>query len=93
MVRVARKSNTGIVLPCDKAQDAPAELMVALQHADHILSWYENISTEEIPPTWMWPFPDELDEWFEEVALARKQKYGGGGDDNWGDMVSNEWDG
>lgn len=37
----------------------------------------ENLMTEERPPSWMWPFEDELDVWFANVEEERKNKYGG----------------
>lgn len=48
---------------------------------------------EEMPPEWMWPFPDELTVWFEEVRAAQKLKYGGDSseDDEPGDSVGNEY--
>lgn len=27
---------------------------------------------DDIPPEWMWPFEDELSEWFDEVRAARE---------------------
>lgn len=30
-----------------------------------------------MPPEWMWPLSDDLDEWFQEVERKRKAKYGG----------------
>lgn len=57
----------------------PADLLRAITHAFKILSWYENLEEEEIPPEWMWPFDDELKLWFEEMAEARKAKYNGSG--------------
>lgn len=35
---------------------------------------------DEMPPEWMWPLTDELDEWFEEVDRKRRAKYGEDGD-------------
>lgn len=90
MVRVARNSNTAVLLNGEGVIDSSVDLVNAIQHAEQILGWYENMSSDEIPPTWMWPFADELNEWFEEVKLAREQKYSGGSD--WDSMVSNEWE-
>lgn len=36
------------------------------------MSWFENILPAEIPPEWMWPFPEELDTWWDEVKQARE---------------------
>lgn len=51
-------------------------------------NWFENLSSEDMPPTWMWPYDDELSTWFEGVEERRKDRYGGGSD---GPMVRNEW--
>jgi hypothetical protein len=32
---------------------------------------------DECPPSWMWPFEEELEIWFEEVDSKRKERYGG----------------
>ncbi len=32
---------------------------------------------DEMPPEWMWPLSDDLDEWFQDVERKRKVKYGG----------------
>lgn len=50
----------------------------------------EDLSSEELPPEWMWPFDKPLEEWFEEVKTARDIKYGTGDDDDYGD-VQNEY--
>lgn len=52
--------------------------MYSVQHANRVLDWQENLSGDELPPSWMWPFEDELDIWFDGVDRARKEKYGGG---------------
>jgi hypothetical protein len=30
-----------------------------------------------MPPEWMWPLSDDLDEWFQDLDRKRKAKYGG----------------
>lgn len=35
-----------------------------------------------MPPEWMWPLTDELEDWFAEVEAKRKVKYGSSGDDD-----------
>lgn len=93
MVRVARDSNIAVLLRTDDMHEAPNELLTAVQHADVILGWFEHLTTEEQPPGWMWPFPDELDAWFDEVKLAREQKWKGDSDDGWDSpgALQNEW--
>jgi hypothetical protein len=44
-----------------------------------------------MPPEWMWPFDDELTDWFEEVDRLRKEKYGHSGDTESADMMENEF--
>jgi hypothetical protein len=50
---------------------------------------------EEMPPAWMWPFDNELEEWFEEVDRKRRAKYSPAGEDEddepIGDMMQNEF--
>lgn len=65
----------------------------AIEHAYRIISWQENLVTEEVPPKWMWAHEHELEEWFEEVKALREQKYGGGPDTGHDDdpgMMSND---
>lgn len=71
----------------------PADLASAISHAFLILNWQENLPEDEMPPRWMWHLDWELEQWFEEVDLARKSKYGGaddGGDEESVPMVRNE---
>lgn len=37
-----------------------------------VCSWLENLPRHEIPPRWMWPFPEELNQWFERVETNRR---------------------
>lgn len=69
---------------------APWELITAIEHSNTIISWMGNLDPDEMPPRWMLPFPDELDEWFSEVELARQSKYGTE-DNEYSDMEVNEW--
>lgn len=56
-----------------------------------VIGWEANLDTDEMPPEWMWPFPDDLELWFEDVKQARKERFSGGQDDNDDDdMVENE---
>lgn len=47
-----------------------------------MLTWHENYEKKELPPEWMWPFPDELRAWFKDVTVARKAKHGIDDDDD-----------
>jgi hypothetical protein len=93
MVRVARSTNTSVFNGVDNILELPFDLLTAFQHASTILNWFENVPQEEQPPDWMWPFPDEVSQWFDEVKLAREQKYSNdadGGDlDDW-DTLKND---
>jgi 5,10-methenyltetrahydromethanopterin hydrogenase len=91
MARAAR-GNVSILFPkgIDRINDISNDLHAAIQHADMVLGWFENLPKDETPPEWMWPFSDEIKGWFEEVTWAREQKYGGGGD-SYADMDSNEY--
>lgn len=55
-----------------------------------MLEWYENLTDDEIPPQWMWPFSDELERWFAQVQADREARFGGGGD-NSGHEIRNEY--
>jgi hypothetical protein len=35
------------------------------------LDWYSNLQEEDIPPEWMWPFSDEVNEWFGDVKAKK----------------------
>lgn len=62
--------------------------MAAVAHAHKILDWFEHLMPNEVPPEWMWPFDDLLEEWFEDVMAARKS--GMGMDDEDDETFQNE---
>lgn len=43
-----------------------------------------------MPPEWMWAIPDELDEWFDEVAARYSSGRINDDDEDAPDMVQNE---
>jgi hypothetical protein len=47
------------------------DLLRAIGQANKILSWYENLAEDDIPPEWMWGFDDLLEEWFDDIRAAR----------------------
>lgn len=57
---------------CDRVELLPWDFLMAVRHAQRILAWFENRREKDIPPEWMWPFPDEIDRWFDDVD--RKDK-------------------
>lgn len=71
-------------------EDAPADLVAAIEHGLKILNWHENLQEEELPPKWMWHLDWELERWFEEVDALRKQKYSGSDDRDEVPLVEND---
>lgn len=53
-------------------EDVPLDLLRTISHANKVLDWHENLSSDDIPPEWMWPFDDLLEEWFEDVKASHK---------------------
>ena len=53
----------------------PVDLLRAIQHANKLLDWFENLTEDDTPPEWMWRFDDELVKWFDEVKERRKSGY------------------
>lgn len=68
----------------------PFDLLQAIEHANRVLDWTENLSSDELPPAWMWPFDEELRLWFEEVERKREEKFGTGESGDESDMQTNE---
>lgn len=96
LASAAKTSGNGDLLwpkGCVNVEDIPWELSVAIQHAYRVLSWQENLTEDEMPPVYMWPFEEALELHFERVDRARKDKYGSGSgdeDDGGTPMMSNE---
>lgn len=74
----------------DSVDSVSWDLEFAVEHASTIIGWQHNLSKDEMPPRWMWPFPDELEIWFEEVEANRDQKFGGGDANNGEHMEVNQ---
>lgn len=62
--------------------------MMAVNHALMVLSWYEHLPSEEMPPKWMWSLGEELQEHFERVKENRNS---GTRDEDDGPMMKNEY--
>ncbi len=54
----------------------PAEFTNVLNHALTIISWQENLPSDEMPPYWMWHLDWEIEDWFNTVKRKRDAKYG-----------------
>ena len=63
---------------------------MAVAHAHTVLHWQENLFDEDMPPEWMWPLVDELDDHFAAVMARRKERYGGNDSDDAPEMAQNE---
>lgn len=56
-----------------------------------ILSWYENHTSEDVPPEYLWEDAEGLEEWWDRVKERHEIRASGGGgrapgsDDNSGD--------
>jgi hypothetical protein len=57
-------------------ESAPADFIVALDQAITITNWLDNLSSDELPPRWMWHLDWELEIHFEKVKAERDKKYG-----------------
>lgn len=47
-----------------------------ITHAQTVLYWQENLTEEEMPPAWMWPFSSETEPWFDRIRAERQERYG-----------------
>lgn len=52
---------------------------MAVAHADHILQLQENFDRDEMPPPWMWPFTESMNEWIDRVQSERRNRHQSGG--------------
>lgn len=78
-------------LGCERVEEVPADLILAIEHAHRVLSWRENLSGDDMPPSWMWHIESELDSWFQAVDERRKDGRPGGDDDEGSVGVQNEF--
>jgi|JI9StandDraft_1071089.scaffolds.fasta_scaffold50678_2 hypothetical protein len=53
------------------------DLFVVIEHALRVLSWQENLTSDECPPSWMWHLDWEIETWFKKIQSERDSKYGG----------------
>lgn len=54
----------------------PNDLFLAIEHAIRVISWQENMTSDECPPVWMWHLDWEIEEWFKKVSIERDKKWG-----------------
>lgn len=50
--------------------------MAAIGHANMLLNMQENLTAKEMPPSWMWPLPWEMETWMDQITAERNQRYG-----------------
>lgn len=65
----------------------PHDVTAVIHHAFAILSWLENLSDEDMPPSWMWAFDEELTDWFDAIQAKHKSEMSG---DETSEMMKNE---
>lgn len=83
MVRAAKLSGNGASLYPDgisSIEDMPWDIAQAIEWALRVISWEENLLSEDMPPHWMLAFDEELTEWFEEIKIKREMESGGTGE-------------
>jgi hypothetical protein len=51
---------------------------VAIEQALTVLSWYENVTKDEVPPEYLWEDPTGLEQWWASVQEKRDSAFGGG---------------
>ncbi len=50
----------------------PWFLQVAIEHALTILTWYENLQKDEVPPEHLWEDVEGLEQWWKDVEAKRE---------------------
>jgi hypothetical protein len=76
-------------------QNAPYNLVSAVNEALTVLSWHEKLPKDEVPPRYLWWSVDLIDKWFKDVERKRKRKSSGSTYDSADEvpMMGNEWTG
>lgn len=57
----------------DGVVQAPYTLVMAVNTALTVLSWFENLPEEEQPPRHIWYDDEQIADWFRDVRASRKQ--------------------
>lgn len=55
----------------ERIEDVPWFLMVAIEHALTIISWHENLPSDEQPPEYLWEDSEGLEWWWATVEDKR----------------------
>lgn len=45
---------------------------MAIEHALNVLTWYENLQKEDVPPEYLWDDAEGLEQWWQMVEERRK---------------------
>lgn len=56
---------------CNNVESMPSDLMVAIDHALHILGWQENMMEDEMPERWKWHLDWEINRHFLDIKRKR----------------------
>lgn len=78
-------------LGVDRIEEVPADLILAIEQAHKVLTWRENLPSDDMPPAWMWHLDSELDSWFKMVDERRKDGRSDSDDDEGSAGVQNEF--
>ena len=77
LASVAKSVGSESILPEGmNLTNMPNDLFLVMEHALRILSWQENLTSDECPPSWMWGLDWEIEAWFDKVKIDRDRKYG-----------------
>lgn len=75
---------------CDSIETCPNDLALAINHALTIVNWQKNLQSDDMPPSWMWAFDEELVDWFDAVE-AKHEAESNGQHVETADMMQNEY--
>lgn len=67
-------------------ESVPHDFVTALDQAIRVCSWMENLPSDEMPPSWMWPLDWELKTHFDRVKEERDRKFGSSAGSDSGDL-------
>lgn len=73
-MRAAQKAGDFRILypkDADRLDEIPWCLQIAIEQALNILSWYENLPKEDVPPEYLWEDGEGLEMWWRTVEDRR----------------------